>query len=135
VSRGRRHLGRAGVRQRDVRRAEAEASSLHAARQDVITRYAILRHHTAYAWLCRQSNGRAKPGYRTREVAEHVAALLRQLDPSTVFEAYLCHRADSTQRIGEHWHLATPRVLTRTAKGRKVSGVRENDTSPEERTA
>jgi len=128
-------VGRTGVRQRDVRRAEAEASSPHAARWDIIVRYAILKRRTAHAWRCRQSNGRAKPGYRTREVAEHVAGLLLQLDPTAVFEVYACHRGDSIEQIGEHWHLATPRVLTRTAKGRKVSGVRENDTSPEEQTA
>jgi len=133
MSRGRRHVGRTGVKQRDVRRAEAEASSPHAARWDIITRYAILQRHTARAWRCRQSNGRAKPAFRTQAVAEHVIGLLCTLDPSCAFEAYLCRRSDSTEKIGEHWHLASPRkVLTPTSDGRKVDVVRESDTSPEE---
>jgi hypothetical protein len=104
VSGGRRHIGRP-IKQREVRRYDREASSMHSVLWDIVTRHAILQRHTARAWMCRQENGWAKPGYRTREIALRVADLMQVLGMPDVTEAYLCRQADGRAQIGEHWHL------------------------------
>ena len=114
MSGGRRHLGHKGARQRDIRRGEAELQAAYAARWDIVTRHAILKPRSAYAWLCRQSSGRRKPGYRSQAVAERVAGLLALLDGSLEFEPYRCHQAAGIERMGEHWHLKAVRGVELT---------------------
>jgi hypothetical protein len=139
MSGGRRRVGRTGVRQRDVRRAEQQASSPQSARRDVISRFAIMRRteRGAAVWWCTQSNGRPKPGYRTERVALQVAAALREVGEVRELTAYRCPQRGVDAIKGEHWHLSTPRqkkVLTPPSAAGKVVVVSETPAT-EERTA
>jgi hypothetical protein len=125
---------------------EADWSSPAGIRHDILARYAILWPKSAAVWWCEQHNGHAKAGYRTREIAERAAAEMMLHGEAQGFRPYLCRMDVGRRELGEHWHLASPRrsrpfdgrgkrSLTPTDKGRTVSGVSSDDTSPEERTA
>jgi hypothetical protein len=133
MTRGWRRVARFGVKQREVTRAEQEAGAPERVRSDVISRYAILypgSHTVRRIWWCRQLNGRSKPGYPSREVAERVAEVLGQFGQATGLDPYLCRRTGPTAIEGEHWHLYTASKLTPTDKGRRVSGDGRESTGP-----
>lgn len=99
-----------------VRRGEAALSSSRAAVLDIVHRHAILIPESRSTWLCRQQNGRRKPGYRTEETASRVAELLRLVD-GQVSTPYRCRMEAGLRQVGEHFHLATPRVDTHRSHG------------------
>jgi hypothetical protein len=80
MSRHRGYGDRSGRKRREVRLDEQRAGTAHAARRDILLRYAITHPTVARLWMCRQQSGRVKPAFRTRAAAVAADALMAQLE-------------------------------------------------------
>jgi hypothetical protein len=107
MSRHRGYGDRSGRKRREVRLDEQRAGTAHAARRDILLRYAITHPTVARLWMCRQQSGRVKPAFRTRAAAVAADALMAQLEGGGALRPYECRMAYGREVLGDHWHLAS----------------------------
>jgi hypothetical protein len=107
MSRHRGYGDRSGRKRREVRLDEQRAGTAHAARRDILLRYAITHPTVARLWMCRQQSGRVKPAFRTRAAAVAADALMAQLEGREALRPYECRMAYGREVLGDHWHLAS----------------------------
>jgi hypothetical protein len=107
MSRHRGYGDRSGRKQREVRLDEQRAGTAHAARRDILLRYAITHPTVARLWMCRQQSGRVKPAFRTRTAAVAADALMAQLEGRGALRPYECRMTYGREVLGDHWHLAS----------------------------
>lgn len=103
-----RHLHeRRRLRARGYRRIQDAAATPVAARSDVINRFAMMKPHSSARWLCRQSNGRIKACFRSEQVAQQAADLLRDYGEPMRLSPYACRTGELLELVGPHWHLTS----------------------------